>query len=167
RQIMADEYVRSMLKDKGRIPGLADIRDYYDEHADEFKSEDKVKWQDIFVPFARHAGPQAARDHAEAVRQQAAAGADFVALAKAQEAPEVAARRKNWDGIGTKRGEIPLDVAPTVWSLQPGQMSGLVQTPAGYHVGEVVGRVCAGVRTTGLGVRHAIGVIVCIQSCET
>jgi parvulin-like peptidyl-prolyl isomerase len=50
-------------------------------------------------------------------------------------------------GIGTERGKIqPVDVEPTVWSLRPGEVSGLIQTPAGYHVVKVVEREYAGVR---------------------
>src|SRR4029078_1043453 len=48
RQFMADECVKSVLSDKGRTPGLADVRAYYDANPNEFRSEDKVKWLDIF-----------------------------------------------------------------------------------------------------------------------
>jgi hypothetical protein len=143
--MMADEYVRSVLKEKGRQPGLADVRAYYDRHPDEFKAEDRVKWQDIFVSFNKHATPRAAYDHALAVQKQAAAGADFVALVKKYD--NGLASGNNGLGIGTKRGEIqPVDVEPTVWSLQPGQVSGLVETPAGYHIVKVVERDHAGTR---------------------
>jgi parvulin-like peptidyl-prolyl isomerase len=146
RQMMADEYIHSALKEKGRIPGLADIRLYYDQHPDEFKSEDKVKWQDIFISVNKHPSLQAARTHAEQVLREASGGADFISLVKAQETPEVAARRKNWDGIGTRRGEVPTDVAATVWALQTGQISGIIETTAGYHIVKVVEREYAGLR---------------------
>jgi parvulin-like peptidyl-prolyl isomerase len=146
RQMMADEYIHSALKEKGRIPGLADVRLYYEQHPDEFKSEDRVKWQDIFISVNRYPTPQAARAQAEQVLREASNGADFITLAKAQESPEAAARRKNWDGIGTRRGEVPSDVAPTVWALQPGKISGIIETTAGYHIVKVVEREYAGLR---------------------
>jgi parvulin-like peptidyl-prolyl isomerase len=146
RQMMADEYVRSVMKDKVRAVSFADIRAYYEAHPEEFQIEDKVRWQDIFISFNNHPSPQAAYQYAEQVRDQAnRPGADFEALVKAQE-KGVALQRQSWDGIGTRRGELPLDVAPTVWALEPGAVSGLVETPAGYHIVKVLERQYAGVR---------------------
>lgn len=145
RQIMADEYVRSMMKERGMKPGLTEIRVYYDTHPDEFKTVDRVKWLDLFVSFNKFATPRDAYDHAEKIRGQAAGGADFVELVKAHD--HGVAARQNGEGIGSKRGEIrPADVEPAVWALPPGQVSGLVETPAGYHVVKVVERDNAGVR---------------------
>lgn len=144
RQIMSQQYVNSMLKEKGRRVGLSEIRDYYDKHPDEFKSPDRVKWQHLFVSFARHPNAQAAYNHAEGLRQQAAGGTDLAALSK--QFDDGIACRANGFGAGEKRGEIlPLDVEPTVWSLKLGQLSGLIQTPTGYHIIKVVERDYAGV----------------------
>lgn len=145
RQFMADEYVKSVLQDKGRTPGLADVRAYYDAHPDEFRSDDKVKWLDIFISFNKHDTPRAAYDHAEAVRQKAAAGADFVALVK--QFDNGLAVGTNGVGVGSKRGEIrPADVEPAVWALRPGEVSQLIEAPAGYHIVKVAEREYAGPR---------------------
>jgi peptidyl-prolyl cis-trans isomerase SurA len=37
-------------------------------------------------------------------------------------------------------------VEPVLWLLQPGQVSNLIETPAGYHIVKVVERQVAGVR---------------------
>jgi parvulin-like peptidyl-prolyl isomerase len=37
-------------------------------------------------------------------------------------------------------------VEPTVWALRAGEVSGLIQTPVGYHIVKVVEREYAGVR---------------------
>lgn len=145
RQMMADEYVRSMLKEKGKGAGLIEIRDYYETHADDFRTADKVKWLDIFISFNRFPTARAAYDYALAVQQQAAAGADFLALVKQHD--HGLASGQNGEGIGTARGEIqPVDVEPTVWALQQGQVSGLVQTPTGYHIIKIAQREVAAVR---------------------
>lgn len=146
RQMMAEEYVRSVMKEKGKGVGLAEMRDYYDRHVEEYRTEDRVKWLDIFVSLNRVPNnPRAAYDQALAVQQKAAAGEDFVALAKSlEDGPAV---RQNFDGSGEKRGEIrPAELEATVWSLQAGQVSGLVETPTGYHVIKVVEREAAGVK---------------------
>jgi peptidyl-prolyl cis-trans isomerase SurA len=144
RQMMADEYIRSMLKETGRNPGFAEIRGYYDSHQDEFQIKDRVRWQDLFINPNKYANAEAARARAVQIKQMAMNGTDFVSLIKAEEnSPK---GRQNWDGIGTTREDVPVDVAPTVWSLAPGQISEVVQTPVGFHIIKVLEREYAGVR---------------------
>jgi parvulin-like peptidyl-prolyl isomerase len=146
RQMMADEYVHSMLKERSRNPGFAEIRVYYERHPDEFNAPDRVKWQDIFVSFNQHPTPQAAYNHADAIRRQAASGADFLELVKKYD-NGLSAKTKDGLGIGEKRGEIkPVDVEPALWELQAGQVSGLIQTAVGYHIVKVMERDYAGLR---------------------
>jgi parvulin-like peptidyl-prolyl isomerase len=145
RQAMADEYIRSALREKSRGPGFAEIRGYHEQHPDEFKSEDRVKWLDVFVSINRHPTAQAARDHAEMIRKEAAAGADFAELSKKYD--NGVAAGTGGVGVGSKRGQIqPVDVEPVVWSLKPGEVSSVIQTPVGYHVVKVVERDYAGPR---------------------
>ncbi|MDB5307580.1 MAG: hypothetical protein JWO38_1782, partial [Gemmataceae bacterium] len=152
RQMMAEEYVRSMLKEKGKSVGLSEIRDYYDKHPDDFRTTDRVKWLDIFVSYNKFPTQREAYDYATAVHQKAAAGADFAALSE-QYDHGLAGQQKGPQkgvGLGQKRGEIqPADVEPTVWALQSGQVSGLIETPAGYHIVKVAERELAGVRPFG------------------
>jgi hypothetical protein len=151
RQIMADEYIRSAIKEKGRTPGLSDIRSYYEEHADEFKSDDRVKWLDIFISFNRHATPQAARAHAEVVYREATGTGpggvqkDFLELVKQYD--NGLAAGAGGVGVGSKRGEIqPPDVEKVIWSLKPGEVAGPIATPTGYHIVKVVERDHAGLK---------------------
>jgi parvulin-like peptidyl-prolyl isomerase len=142
RQIMSQQYISSMLKEKGRKVGLAEIRDYYDKHPEEFRSPDRVKWQHVFVSAAKN--PQGASDQAEAIRQQAASGVDLGGLSK--QFDDGIAGRQNGFGVGETRGEIlPADVESTVWALKPGQLSAVIQTPTGFHIVKVVERDYAGV----------------------
>jgi peptidyl-prolyl cis-trans isomerase SurA len=158
RQIMADEYVRSAIKEKGRTPGLADIRAYYEQHQDEFKSPDRVKWLDIFISFNKHATPQAARTHAAHVRSLAVPSKvqrEFVELVK--EYDNGLAIGTGGVGVGSKRGEIqPAEVEPVLWSLKPGQVSDLIETATGFHIVKVAERDYAGVQVFDVKVQNAI-----------
>ena len=155
RQIMSDEYVRGAIKEKGRTPGFGDIRAYYERHTDEFKTEDRVKWLDIFISFHKHATPQEAYRHAEKVRQEAAGGADFVALVKRYD--NGLAIGTQGVGVGSKRGEIqPQDVERVVWSLKPGEVGPLIETPTGYHIVKIAEREFAGTRPFDVKVQHQI-----------
>lgn len=145
RQVMADEYVRTTMKERGKTVGLADVRRYYDAHPAEFATADKVKWLDIFVSAAKFPSREAARAHAEQVRAAAAGGADFVALCKAHD--HGLAANQNAEGIGSKRGEIrPEEVEPVVWATAAGGVGPVVETPTGFHVVKVAERQTAGLR---------------------
>jgi peptidylprolyl isomerase len=163
RQIMADEYVRSAIKEKGRTPGFSDVRAYYDEHPEEFKSEDRVKWLDIFINFNKHSTPEAARAHAEHVYRLAGGGmkggpvsdADFVALVKQHD--NGLASGAGGVGVGSKRGEIqPPDVEKIIWSLKPGEVAGPIATPTGYHIVKVSERDHAGTGAFDVKVQNQI-----------
>jgi parvulin-like peptidyl-prolyl isomerase len=156
RQMMADQYVRMLFKETGRTrnPGFAEIRSYYEQHQDEFQVQDRVRYQDVFIRLNNFARPEDAHAHAEQVRQLALSGTDFVSLIKAQE--KAPPGRQNWDGIGTTRQDVPLDVAPAVWSLQPGQISDVIRTPTGFHIVKVVEREYAGVRPLDIRVQSTI-----------
>jgi hypothetical protein len=153
RQVMAQQYINSMLKEKGRRVSLVEIREYYDKHPDEFKTSDRVKWQHIFVSFGNPPNPQAAQTRMEAILKRVEAGDDFAALSV--QFDEGFAKHQKGFGTGERRSGRedskedwiqPEDIEPTVWSLKPGQVSAVVQTPTGYHLVKVVEREYAGTR---------------------
>lgn len=152
RQMMADEYIRSMLKETGRNPGFTEIRRYYEMHPEEFEIKDRVRWQDLFINFNKYPSRELAHARAEQVKQMIVTGTDFVSLIKEEEnSPR---GRQNWDGIGTSREDVPIDVASTVFSLSPGQTSGIVSTPTGFHIIKVLEREYAGVRPLDYNVQN-------------
>lgn len=160
RQIMADEYIRSAIKERGRAPGFSDIRAYYEAHPAEFKSEDRVKWLDIFISFSKHPTQEAARAHAEQVLGKTRPGKfdpaiDFLELVKQYD--NGLASGAGGVGVGSKRGEIqPPDVEKIIWSLQLGEVAGPIATPTGYHIVKVVERDHAGVRPFDVKVQSQI-----------
>jgi peptidyl-prolyl cis-trans isomerase SurA len=144
RNFMKMEYVRNRVFGSVQKINLRDMRDYYEEHADEFRVEDQVEWQDLFIASSNFPTPDEARAHAEKVRQRAASGADFAALCK--ECDNGDSRFRDGAGIGTRRGEIrPAAAEEVLFSLKPGEVGPLVELGSGYHVVKVVKRVYAGV----------------------
>jgi hypothetical protein len=145
RQMMAEEYVRSMLKEKASSIGLTDVRAYFDQHPDEFRTPDRVRWQHIFISLNKFPTPREAYDYALAIQQHAATGADFAELSRKYD--HGFSGMKDGTGLGEEHGKIePKDVEPTVWALKAGEVSGLIETPAGYHIVRVAEREYAGVR---------------------
>ncbi|MDY3553502.1 peptidylprolyl isomerase [Gemmata sp. JC717] len=155
RQFMAEQYVSSVLKEKGRRAGLADVRAYYDQHQDEFRRPDRVVWQHLFIAVRNYPNAQAAYNQAAALAQQANAGADLAELSVKYD--EGFAKQQKGLGAGEKRNEIqPADLEATVWSLRPGQVSDVLQTPTGYHLVKVVERDVAGVQPFDAALQNKI-----------
>src|SRR5438552_1467368 len=83
--------------------------------------------------WTNFAAQREAYDYALAIQQHAAAGEDFAALSKTYD--QGLSGQAGGLGIGNERGKIqPADVEPAVWALEPGKVSELIETPAGYHI---------------------------------
>src|SRR5262249_21617903 len=117
----------------------------YEQHPSEFKVEDSLVWQDLFIAKARHASPQAARQFADALLGRIRNGEDFARLAKEYDNGD-SSLRENSEGSGQKRGEIkPPEAESVLWAMKPGQAA-LIELEFGYHIIKVKEREYAGVR---------------------
>ncbi len=146
REAISQEYIHSLVKEKQKgAVGLAQVRDYYRDHPGEFSGIDRLKWLGLFVQSSAFPSAEEARKYAENIRQQAAAGADFVGLVRKYDM----GFSKNALGAGgwVKREEVTaVDLVPTLFGLKAGEVSGLVETPTGFHLVKVFDREYAGVR---------------------
>ncbi|MBN1260481.1 MAG: peptidylprolyl isomerase [Anaerolineae bacterium] len=81
------------------------------------------------------------RDEAQRILNQIQAGADFAALAQAH-SQDAYTREKGGDLDYVPRGILTSpEVENAIFSLQPGQISDIVQSALGYHIIQVVDRV--------------------------
>lgn len=145
RSAMMGVYLNQILRDKAKAVTLAQVQQYYATHADEFKTDDRVKWLDLFVSNTRFATPDDARKYAEQVRGVLAGGADFAKTVEQYGHGD--SKLRNGDGLGEKRGEIqPAELEPAVFAMKAGELSGVLATPTGFHVVRVVEREVGGVR---------------------
>ena len=144
RGFMMQAYLREKVAPNMERIGLADIREYYAAHQDEFQAEDRVKWQDLFVAFDRFKTPDEARQYAAGMASRAAQGMDFAKLAAEHGMGD--SKFRNGAGIGEKPGEIfPADLEPTILALKAGQIT-VKETEAGLHVLRIAERTYSGVR---------------------
>ena len=102
RNFMMIEYVRNIIYPKANSISLQQVRDYYEQHPDEFKTQDQVKWQDIFIDASRFQTPAAARQYAEQVRGRAAK-VDFVQLVQQFDQGTAGCERAKGSAISTAR----------------------------------------------------------------
>ncbi len=147
RQFIATEYLRNRIMPAVDKLGHHDLVEYYESHPEEFKIDDTVEWQDIFISAANPSKPQrdraAARKLAEEIATRARAGGDFVALCKQHDDGDSTLR--NGAGIGRKRGEIqPPEIEAYLFRMPEGEVGPVVEVGNGFHVFRLVNREYAG-----------------------
>jgi hypothetical protein len=144
REFMAREFMRNLVFpaiDSGI--GLPEIRKYYLEHQDEFKQDDRVEWQDIFIDQSKYASRDEAGRVAQYVAGQARAGQDFLKLAAQYD--KVNSGFGKAEGLGQKRGEIrPNECESYLFQMKAGDVGPVVELPTGFHVFRLAKREYAG-----------------------
>jgi peptidyl-prolyl cis-trans isomerase SurA len=142
RGFMMQTYLRDKLSPKLDALSLADVREYYASHLNEFQAEDRVKWQDLFVLAERFKTPVEARQYANQLAERAGKGEDFAKLCSEFSMGD--SKFRNGAGIGEKPGEIfPQDLEPTILALKAGQIT-VKETETGFHILRVAERTYAG-----------------------
>jgi peptidyl-prolyl cis-trans isomerase D len=136
---IADADVVKFLDDAGK----AKVKAYYDSHASDYNSKERVKARHILVSFsgARNASGSGAlrtksdaKKRAEDIAKQAkAAGADFAKLATTM-TDETSGKNRGGDLGFFVREDMVKEFSDAAFAMAPGQVSGVVESPFGFHV---------------------------------
>jgi peptidyl-prolyl cis-trans isomerase D len=134
-----DEDVAKFLDDAGK----AKVKAYYDGHATDYNSKERVKARHILVSYsgARNAsGAGALRTKSDAkkraeeiARQAKAQGADFAKLAISM-TDEVAGKSRGGDLGFFVREDMVKEFADAAFAMSAGQTSAVVESPFGFHI---------------------------------
>jgi peptidyl-prolyl cis-trans isomerase C len=120
----------------------ADVEQFYSANRDQFKQGEAVRASHILVHVPADAPADArvaARGRLQDLLKQVQGGADFAALAqKHSDDPGSAARGGDLGFFG--RGQMVPAFEQAAFGLKPGQLSGIIETPFGYHVIKVAER---------------------------
>lgn len=115
--------------------GEQELREYYESVKSQYQEDESLTARHIFFRLDKSASPEEVKrvtDLATSVLHEAQSGTDFAALAKKYSNDSSAAGGGN---LGTfKKGDILPDLQETFGSMKPGEISGLVHTPAGIHI---------------------------------
>jgi peptidyl-prolyl cis-trans isomerase D len=132
------------LRNRVSVPPQ-DVRRYYDQNIDQFSTPEQVKASHVLIKVGEGKDDAAAKKQAEEVLAQARAGTDFAELAKKYSQDE--SNAKNGGDLGFfGRGAMVKEFEDAAFSMQPGQMSGVVKTQFGYHVIKVTDKKAAETR---------------------
>ncbi|HQO78991.1 MAG TPA: peptidyl-prolyl cis-trans isomerase, partial [Thermodesulfobacteriota bacterium] len=132
------EYVTFAPKDfAGQVTITDDeIRQYYTDFSDEFWEPERVRARHILVKVAETAKPeekQKAREKAQDLQAQLEKGASFESLA-GQHSDDPASAKQGGDLGFFSRGQMVKPFEEAAFSLEPGKISEIVESPFGYHI---------------------------------
>jgi hypothetical protein len=142
RRFMMHAYLNNRVFQIVDQLGHVQLVEYYEKHPDEFKVEDRVDWQDVFISASKHASRDAAKRFAEVIAQQLRQGEDFAKLSDKFDDGD--AKLRKGEGQGHKRGEIsPPELEPELMKLKDNDVV-VFEQPFGFHVIRLAKRQYAG-----------------------
>jgi len=122
-----------------------DARKYYDENIERFNAPERVQASHILItvePTASEEDKSKAKQKTEQLLQQLKDGADFAVLAREHSGCPSSA--KGGDLGYFDRGRMVKPFEDVAFALEPGQVSGVVETQFGYHIIKVTDHKQAG-----------------------
>ena len=143
---LANEYLRKEVAAKVAV-SEDDVKSYYDTHQDEFKTPEMVKAQHILIKVDKSASEEdkkQARKKAEDILDKIKAGEDFAKLAS-EFSDDPGSKSKGGELGFFARGRMVKSFEDAAFALKPGEVSGIVESPFGYHIIKVEERNDAGV----------------------
>lgn len=127
------------------LPAVSDaeLRDFYDKNPRAFESGERLRAAHILLrvgPGASAAEKQSVRDRLELLLAKIRRGADFGALARANsQDPGSAGKGGELDVFN--RGQMVKQFEDAAFALRPGEVTGVVETPFGFHVIKLLERL--------------------------
>jgi peptidyl-prolyl cis-trans isomerase D len=136
---ISNEEITKFLDDAGKDK----VKSYYDSHPNEFNTKERAKARHILVSFtgARSASGKGALRTKDAAKKEAerilgevnASGADFGKLASTY-TDEASGKTKGGDLGFFGRDDMVKEFSETAFAMKPGQISGVVESPFGFHI---------------------------------
>jgi parvulin-like peptidyl-prolyl isomerase len=109
-----------------------ELREYYDEHKDQFVMPAEVTIREIVLLADSEAAREKRRAEAEEVRARAVAAEDFAAVAR--DVSEAGTAAEGGELGPLKHGELSEQLEALAFSLPVGEISELLEMPYGFHI---------------------------------
>jgi parvulin-like peptidyl-prolyl isomerase len=115
---------------------IEEMKAYYDSHREEFRQPAMVRFRQIVTRT---------KEEADNIQKRLVQGGDMAAtVAQSSKVPASAGSSEpGWFA----KGDLDESIEKVVFSLPVGKVSGVVETPYGFHIFEVLGRKPEGVRS--------------------
>jgi len=139
--LLASQYLMKEVVGKINVTE-EDMSIYYKAHLDEFKTPEMVRARHILVKVNRDAKEEdrkKARDRIGDILKRVRAGEDFARLAS-EYSDDPGSKDKGGDLGFFPKGRMVPDFEKAAFSLKPGEVSDIVETPFGLHIIKVEDR---------------------------
>lgn len=134
KRLIVETYLKKKVEQEAQVSD-AELKKFYDENKDKFKTGEQVRASHILVKTEKEA---------QDILAQLKKGANFEDLAKKYSTDATAA--KGGDLGWFSKGAMVPEFDKVVFGLKEGQLSGIVKTQFGYHIIKVTGVRPAGIR---------------------
>jgi peptidyl-prolyl cis-trans isomerase C len=135
KRVVVEAFVRKKIEQDIKISD-DEMKKFYDQNKDKFKSGEQVKASHILVK---------SESSAQDILSQLKKGASFEELARKNSADASAA--KGGDLGWFSKGTMVPEFDKVAFGLKDGELSNVVKTPYGFHIIKVTGKRAAGVRS--------------------
>jgi parvulin-like peptidyl-prolyl isomerase len=136
-QILLEEMIKKVRETQLK-PTEAEDKAYYDQHSAEFSGPARIKVAHILVKDKALADKLLAELHQ---------GGDFAALAR-ENSMDPGSSKNGGEMEYFAKGEMVPEFEKAAFALEkPGQLSGVVKTPFGYHIIKLIAKKEAGQKT--------------------
>jgi peptidyl-prolyl cis-trans isomerase C len=140
-----NQLVESHTAQAGQV-SPQDIETFYRQNPEQFRSPEQVRASHILVRSDTTETPQARsadRARADSLLAELKKGADFATVAR-QNSEDPGSAERGGDLDYFARGQMVPAFDNAAFSLDVGQLSGIVETPFGYHILKVTDKKSAG-----------------------
>lgn len=137
RQLILQKLQQELAKEFSANGTVSDeeIKKFYDDNLDKFKRPEQVKASHILISVpegADEAAKKEALTKIEGIQKKVLAGDDFAELARSNSQCPSSAQGGDLGFFG--KGQMVKEFEDVAFALKPGEASGVVETPFGYHV---------------------------------
>ena len=130
-----------------------EIEAYYNNNLKEFQQPERIKLKNILISITKFPDPAKALSLAKDISKRLREGCDFDGLAKVYSDGPGAAEGGLMGYV--KRGDLLPEIEKAVFALNPGEVTGVVQSSLGYHIFKVEEKEAAKTRSLP-EVRHEV-----------
>jgi PPIC-type PPIASE domain len=157
RELVAGEYARTLIKEQTERISPDDIREYYEDHKNNFVTVDRVEWQDIFIRVNANKNLPTIDDavrFGEELVHKCRTAEDFNKLKVYNEGVTV---NTGSEGLGNLRGQIqPRELEEALFKLREGEIGPVIPLTTGVHLIRVTKREYAGQKPLDYAVQKTI-----------
>ncbi|MDD2852421.1 MAG: peptidylprolyl isomerase [Desulfuromonadaceae bacterium] len=134
KRLVVESFLKKKVEAESKVSD-EDLKKFYEQNKDKFKSGDQIKASHILVKSEKEA---------KDILAQLKSGASFEELAKKSSVDSSAAKGGDLGWFG--KGNMVPAFEKAAFALNEGQISGVVKSDFGFHIIKLTGKRAAGVR---------------------